>query len=65
MRSEVSLNSYYYFFNYVLYFCFCCVWWQQYFGEIRNELFLVNELFLKDPEDVYSRSARPSASYTY
>ena len=38
---------------------------KQYFGEIKNERFLKNEVFFKDPEDVYSRSARPSASYTY
>ena len=39
---------------------------QQYFDEIKNELFfLKNELFFKDPEDVYPRNARPSASYTY
>ena len=37
---------------------------KQYFGEIKNELFLKDELFFKDPEDVYSRSARPSVSYT-
>ena len=42
---------------------FCLVTY--YFGEIKNELFLKNELLFKDPEDVYSRSARPSASYTY
>ena len=44
---------------------FCSLHIKQYFGEIKNELFLKNELFFKDPEDVYSRSARPSASYTY
>ena len=38
---------------------------KQYFGEMKNELFLKNELFFEDPEDVYSRSARPSASYAY
>ena len=38
---------------------------EQYFGEIKNLFFSKNELFFKDPEDVYSRSARPSASYTY
>ena len=32
---------------------------------IKNEPFLKNELFFKDLEDVYSRSAHPSASYTY
>ena len=31
----------------------------------RTNFFLKNVLFFKDPEDVYSRSARPSASYTY
>ena len=35
------------------------------FDEIKNELFLENELFFKDPDNVYSRSARPSARYTY
>ena len=35
---------------------------EQYFGEIKNDFFFKNELFFKDPEDVYSRSARPSAS---
>ena len=38
---------------------------KQYFGEIKNDFFLKNEIFFKDPEDLYSRSARPSASYTY
>ena len=28
----------------------------------RTKFFLKNELFFRDPEDVYSRSARPSAS---
>ena len=35
------------------------------FGEIKNERFFKNELFLNDPEGVNWRSARPSASYTY
>ena len=35
----------------------------QYFGEKNNELFLKNELFFKDPEDVKSRSTRPPARY--
>ena len=38
---------------------------KQYFGEIKNVFFLKNEPLFKDPEDVYSRSARPSASFTY
>ena len=38
---------------------------QQYFGQIKNNFFLKNELFIKDPEGVNPRSARPSASYTY
>ena len=40
-------------------------YYKQYFRQIKNELFLKNELFIKDPEGVNSRSARPSANYTY
>ena len=32
---------------------------------LRNDFFLKNELFFKDPECVNSRSARPSASCIY
>ena len=37
---------------------------QQYFGETKDELFFKNELFFQDSNNVSSRSARPSASYT-
>ena len=42
-----------------------CYHHKQYFGKIKNDYFLKNELFFKDPEGVNSRSARPSANCTY
>ena len=38
---------------------------EQYFGGKKNELFLKNELFFKDPEDNKSRSTRPPTRYIY
>ena len=38
---------------------------KQCFGQIKNELFFSNELFIKARESVNSRSARLSASYTF
>ena len=38
---------------------------KQYFGGIKNEVFLKNEFFFKDPEGVNLRSARPFASCSY
>ena len=36
-----------------------------YFGEIKNKLFSINELFFKERKHINSRSSRSSTSYVY